>query len=159
MKTYKSVTLAILFALTLNGAFAQDYKTGIGLRLGAPSGITFKHFYAQKSAIEGTLSFGWGGVGFTGLYELHNSIPDVRGLNWYYGAGAHLATADSHDDNPWDKDKGDDLFLGVDGVLGLEYTFAEAPICISLDFSPILNVIESPGVWFNAGISVRYTFR
>jgi len=140
-------------------ANAQDYKTGIGLRGGYPSGITVKHFFAQKSAVEGVLSFGWGGIGITGLYQLHNQIPDAPGLKWYYGFGAHFATANAKESNPFENTYGSTIFLGADGVIGLEYTFKDAPISLSLDVLPILNIIESPGIWFNAGLSIRYTFK
>jgi len=154
----KLLALAAMLLVAVN-VNAQQYNTGVGLRGGLPSGITVKHFFAQKSAVEGILSFGWGGIGITGLYQLHNSIPDVQGLYWYYGGGAHFATANADKHNPFDSSSGDEIFLGADGVLGLEYTFKDAPINISLDILPILNLIESPGIWFNAGLSVRYTFK
>lgn len=138
----------------------QKYKTGLGLRGGYPSGITGKHFISNTSAIEGIVSFGgWGGFGVTALYQLHNQIPDAPGFNWYYGAGAHLATANVDKTNPWSGSDGGKLFLGVDGILGAEYVFAEAPISLSLDVLPILNIVEDIGVWFNAGFSIRYTFK
>ncbi|MDI3526616.1 MAG: hypothetical protein PWR03_799 [Tenuifilum sp.] len=155
-RTILVLSTLLLSTLALN---AQDYKTGIGLRGGYPSGVTFKHFFAQKTAVEGILSFGWGGIGVTGLYQLHNSIPDAAGLRWYYGAGAHFATANPDKNNPFEGTSGSKVFLGADGVVGLEYTFNEAPINLSLDVMPILNIIESPGIWFNAGFSIRYTFK
>ena len=150
--------LATLF-VTYSVANAQDYKTGLGLRGGYPSWVTVKHFFAQKSAVEGVLSFGWGGIGITGLYQLHNPIPDAPGLKWYYGFGAHFATANADKKNPFESEYGSKVFLGADGVIGLEYTFKDAPICLGLDILPIVNIIESPGIWFNAGFSVRYTFK
>jgi len=152
------IIFSALFIIT-TAANAQDYKTGIGLRGGYPSGVTVKHFFAQKSAVEGVLSFGWGGIGITGLYQLHNQIPDAPGLKWYYGFGAHFATADADKSNPFENNYGSTVFLGADGVIGLEYTFKDAPISLNLDVLPILNIIESPGIWFNAGLAIRYTFK
>ena len=40
--------LTVLLVLT-TAASAQDYKTGLGLRGGYPSGVTVKHFFAKKS--------------------------------------------------------------------------------------------------------------
>ncbi|HOY73303.1 MAG TPA: hypothetical protein PLX53_09220, partial [Tenuifilaceae bacterium] len=54
------VSLALIMAVTT--ARAQDYKTGLGLRGGYPSGITVKHFFGSKTAVDGILSFGWGGI-------------------------------------------------------------------------------------------------
>lgn len=159
MKLTKIIVVSLALIIAGATANAQDYKTGLGLRGGYPSGITVKHFFGSKTAVDGILSFGWGGIGITGLYELHNRIPSAPGLNWYYGFGGHFATADASKNNPFANDRGDEVFLGVDGAIGLEFTFPDAPICISLDILPILNLIESPGIWFNAGLSVRYAFK
>lgn len=153
------ITISLLTVSFLANA-QQKYKTGLGLRGGYPSGVTGKHFISSSSAIEGIVSFGgWGGFGVTGLYQIHNPIPDAPGFTWYYGGGAHLATANSDRTNPWSGSAGGKLFLGVDGIVGAEYVFAEAPISLSLDVLPILNIVEDIGVWFNAGFSIRYTFK
>lgn len=157
MKRFFTILTLLLVVTTVSNA--QDYKTGLGLRGGYPSGVTVKHFFAQKSAVEGILSFGWGGIGVTGLYQLHNPIPDTPGLKWFYGFGAHFATANADKKNPFENTYGSKLFLGADGIIGIEYTFKDAPICLGLDVLPILNIIESPGLWFNAGLSIRYTFK
>lgn len=159
MKRLFATLLTIATILIATSVNAQDYKTGLGLRGGYPSGVTLKHFFAKKSAVEGILSFGWGGVGITGLYQMHNAIPDAPGLKWYYGIGAHFATANTDKKNPFENTYGSKVFLGADGVIGLEYTFKDAPINLGLDVLPILNILENPGLWFNAGLSIRYTFK
>ncbi len=152
------VALAVaFFVFFINNLQAQNYETGVGLRLGSPSGITVKHFISPKTAVEGMLSFGWGGLGITGLYELHNDILEVPGLTWYYGGGAHLATSTSST-NPWG-DRANNIYLGVDGIVGMEYTFKEAPIVIGLDVMPLLNLVERPAAWIQGGLSFRYAFR
>lgn len=138
-------------------SFSQPYSTGVGLRLGSPSGITVKHFFASKTALEGMLSFGWGGLGITGLYEINNEIRDTPGLDWYYGFGAHIASATSNP-SPWGNDN-NNFYLGGDGIIGLEYTFSEAPISIAVDAMPVINLVESPSVWLQGGISFRYNFQ
>jgi hypothetical protein len=155
----KGFVLVSFILITFSLSAQQTYKTGLGLRGGYPSGITAKHFISGTNAIEGVLSFGWGGFGITGLYQIHNQIPDAPGFKWYYGGGAHLGTSNAAKGNPWSGTTGSKVFIGVDGVLGAEYVFAEAPISISLDVLPILNIVEDLGVWFNAGLSVRYTFK
>lgn len=149
-----AITCFFSFSTNVQG---QNYKTGVGLRLGSPSGITVKHFYASKSALEGMLSFGWGGLGLTGLYELHNDVLEVPGLTWYYGVGVHLATSTSSA-NPWGR-KSNSIYIGGDGIVGLEYTFKETPISIGADLMPIVSVLETPNVWLQGGVSIRYNFR
>ena len=36
-------------------AMAQDYQTGVGLRLGVSNGLTVKHFLSDRAALEGIL--------------------------------------------------------------------------------------------------------
>jgi hypothetical protein len=156
---FKGTILVGLLALTFSLSAQQTYKTGLGLRGGYPSGITVKHFVSGTNAIEGVLSFGWGGFGVTGLYQIHNQIPDAPGFKWYYGGGAHVGTSQATRHNPWSGTTGSKIFLGVDGVVGAEYVFAEVPISLSLDILPILNIVENVGVWVNAGLSIRYTFK
>ncbi len=153
------IVITAISLLSLSASAQQTYKTGLGLRGGYPSGITAKHFLNNTSAVEGVLSFGWGGFGITGLYQLHNPIPDLPGFNWYYGGGAHLATAKENEGNPWTGNPEGKIFLGVDGVIGAEYVFNEAPISIGLDVLPILNIVSELDIWFNAGLSIRYTFK
>jgi hypothetical protein len=159
----KKTFLLVLFFLLMyiSCSFAQhNYKTGIGLRGGSPSGITGKHFMSNSTAVEGIVSFGWwGGFGVTGLFQIHNPIPNAQGFKWYYGAGAHLATSNADKQSPWSGASGSKLFLGVDGVIGAEYVFADAPVSVSVDILPILNLIETIDVWFNAGLSIRYTLK
>lgn len=48
----------LFFIVTLNLAItlaAQDYKTGVGLRLGWESGIIVKHFLDTDAAVEGII--------------------------------------------------------------------------------------------------------
>ncbi|PKP39095.1 MAG: hypothetical protein CVT98_03335 [Bacteroidetes bacterium HGW-Bacteroidetes-15] len=156
----KSLVILSIITFSISVNAQQKYKTALGLRGGYPSGVTGKHFISNTNAIEGIVTFGgWGGFGVTGLYQIHNPIPDAPGFNWYYGGGAHIATAVADKANPWSNSTGGKLFLGVDGILGAEYVFEEAPISLSLDVLPILNIVEDIGVWFNAGFSIRYTFK
>src|SRR5688500_10593467 len=79
------------FAQQNNDSGDQDYKTGIGVRLGGlTSGLTVKHFVNPTSAIEGILGFGYRSFLITGLYEKHNNISTAPGLKWFYGLGAHI---------------------------------------------------------------------
>lgn len=151
------ITLSALFSISASAQ--HTYNTGIGLRGGYPSGVTLKQFLTDNSAAEGILSFGWGGIGVTGLYQFHNSVSDAPGLDWYYGVGAHVATAKADKDSPFANSMGGELYLGVDAIVGLEYVFKDAPVSISLDILPIFNIVNDFGIWFNTGLSIRYTLK
>lgn len=155
----KKLILGFTFAFFISGmALAQDYTTGIGLRGGFSSGFTVKHFTGERTALEGILSTRWHGFNITGLYEIHNYPFAVEGLSWYYGVGGHIGFWDGADVD-WADDDDTYTVIGIDGVLGLEYSFVEVPIGLSLDWKPALNVIGHSGFWGDGGaLSIRYIF-
>jgi hypothetical protein len=156
MKKLLIVSVLILFiGITLN---AQDYKTSLGLRAGIPYGVTIKHFLSKTDAIEGILAGMWQGFVITGLYENEHWTGHYPGLNWYWGGGAHVGFWDAGN-NPYLKETYTGSVLGIDGILGLEYTFDEVPINLSLDLMPSFNLFGNPG-WngIYGALSIRYVF-
>ena len=150
----KKLSIIILVIGLTTAAYAQDYQTGIGLRGGSGWGITLKHFVSSKNAFEGFF-YGYNhGFNVTGLYQYHNMAFDVDNLRWYYGFGAHIGSYDYNE--PTNKN---DFVLGIDGILGIEYTFTEVPINIGLDWNPHINFTGWTGFMPGFGaISIRYTF-
>jgi len=151
------MTCLILFCLAtiIN---AQDYNTGIGARLGFNQGLTVKQFISQKSALEFLLATRWRGFEVTGLYELHNQAFNAERLKWYIGFGGHVGFWNG-DHAPWgDPDKSYTV-IGIDGILGLEYSFSEVPINIGLDWKPSFNLWGYTAFWADGGaLSIRYIF-
>jgi hypothetical protein len=153
----KFILTALIFVSVTVIASSQDYKTGLGLRLGSGSGFTVKHFINQKASIEGLLLTRWHGFDITGLYEIHNRAFDTDLLNWYYGFGAHIGFFDGKYVE-WGTPGSNYNVLGLDGIIGLEYTFAEVPINLGLDLKPALNLVGYTGFWADVALSVRYVF-
>lgn len=149
------VVFALMMGLgLLNESNAQTYATGIGLRAGVSNGLTVKHFIQSDVALEGILHTRWEGLVITGLYEVHKNIREVRGLRWFYGGGAHIGSWNSRSD----KYPGTTI-LGIDGIIGLDYKFADAPINLSLDYKPAFNIINGGGFWGDeVALSIRFTF-
>ena len=141
----KKITLTLIIIISALFVNAQDYSNAVGLRGGLGYGLTFKHFLNETSAVDGILNSSWGFFGVTGLYEIHKPAFDVANLNWFYGGGAHV----------W---FGSSMYLGVDGVLGLDYKFADFPINLSLDWKPAFNIIGSGFYGTDGALSIRYTF-
>lgn len=154
----RKAILTLIIVMSIVGlAGAQEYKTGIGLRGGFSSGLTIKHFKNQKAAFEGLLTTRWQGFGITGLYEIHNRAFEVDHLNWYYGGGAHIGFFNGNYAY-WGANGTEYTVIGIDGILGLEYTFSEIPINLGIDWKPALNLVGYSGFWSEGGISVRYVF-
>lgn len=142
-------------------ATTTDYKTAIGIRLStnAPvvsNAITIKHFLNEKTAIEGLISFGNDMTSFGALAEFHRPFS-TPGLRWFYGGGGYLGFGKEYDVNK-DRDV-NTTFFGAQGVVGLDYKFANIPINISLDWKPELNFVTDINFEPAAiGFSARFTF-
>ena len=156
MKKY-FITLIIVFSFLITSN-AQDYRTSLGIRGGLPVGVTLKHFLNKSNAVEGILATRWGGFTLTGLYEFERWTGEYPALNWYFGFGAHLGTW-SQGYNPRLDESYSGLVFGADGILGIEYTFDEIPLNLSLDILPSVNLVGYTG-WggINGALSIRYVF-
>lgn len=156
MKT-KIVLLSLLFCLATTG-FAQNYNTGIGIRGGLYNGLTIKHFTSHNTAFEGLITSRWGGVELTGLYEIQNNFPGMSRLSSYIGFGGHVGFWNG-DHADWGTHGTQYTTIGIDGIIGLEYSFLALPVNISLDWKPELNLIGYTGFWYDGvALSVRYIF-
>jgi hypothetical protein len=155
----KKILITCLFAFCLVSiGIAQDYNTGIGLRAGFNQGLTVKHFISEKSALEFLLATRWRGFEITGLYEIHNQAFNAERLKWYFGFGGHIGFWNG-DYAKWGEPGITYTVIGIDGILGLEYSFNEVPINIGIDWKPAYNLSGYTGFWADGGaISIRYIF-
>jgi hypothetical protein len=153
---------SVLFVMAVaNQAKAQDYSSAIGLRFGSPISLSYKFFISDPNAIE--LYLGYRGyanvyswINFGGLFEVHNQFPDVEGLKWYYGAGVSALLFNYK----YDIYDNGSFGVGISGVLGLDYKFADAPFNLSLDIQPTLRI----GGWDDGfyawyALSARYVLK
>lgn len=154
----KKPIITLLILLTVIGAQAQSksansssYTTALGVKVWDGGGVTFKHFFNERNAGE-LIAFFWNdGVRITGLYEIHGDFAGAEGLKWYVGPGAHIGFYGSHD--------GDGVFVGIDGVLGLDYKFSGAPINLCVDWQPVIEFGDDRGFYAGwGGLGIRYTF-
>jgi hypothetical protein len=155
----KKTLLALLLpaALFLSGSVNGQYKNAIGIRAADHSGITFKTFLTEDRAADLILAFNDNStrslVTLTGLYEIHAPIEGAPGLKWYYGFGGTIGGVE------YKRNSDNDLLVRVDGVLGLDYIFDGAPINLSLDWKPALELTPETDTRFGMfGLSVRFAF-
>ena len=154
-------TATVLLFLTSAGPLAaQDYHTGLGIRGGLSNGISLKHFYTTDIAVEGILTTRWNGFRITGLAEWHIPVFDTDGMNFFYGGGVHIGIWDTERDYFGDPVSGNSLFLGIDGIIGLEYAFPGIPLSLGLDWKPGFEIIGDFGFAHDEiALSIRYLFR
>lgn len=136
---------------------AQNYNSAVGLRAGFGLTGTYKKFLNESNALEAYLGIAYyGGFNAGAMYQIHKPLEQlgIENLDWYFGGGAYFGTWGSYGFG------GDYFFLGINGVIGLDYTFENYPINISADFAPGFNLIQKySGGRFNyyvGGGSIRY---
>lgn len=95
---------------------------------------------------------------------------NVSGLKWYYGLGLQWRTRSIRynyrykvsGNGNWinaSTNKIRDHDIGAEGIIGIEYTFDDAPVSLFLDINLFLEIIDDPLVsWFQGGIGARYRF-
>ncbi|MEO1518037.1 MAG: hypothetical protein AAFV95_23645 [Bacteroidota bacterium] len=138
MKKLICVLPILLMLLCTADVQAQNYQTAIGARLGYPLSASIKHFINESHALEGYIGTrGWSTYRWTnisGAYQIHKPIEGVDGLQWYFGAGASVYFWNFRDD--FVGGEFSNLNLGLQGYLGLDYTFSDVPISITADWIP-----------------------
>ena len=149
---FKTSVFIVLFLLGSMFVNAQDYRMGLGIRLSNSTptlnnSISGKYFVTNRTAIEGLVSFG-SRFGLGGLIEIHNPL-NVEGLRWFYGAGAYVG----FESDP------SQTFFGPTGIIGLDYKFPNAPVNLSVDWKPELDIIPDINFVPDAfALSVRFAF-
>lgn len=159
----KKILLAFLFPAALfltHSLSAQQYKTGLGVRLSSSpamvnNSISLKHFLSETSAIEALFSFG-DPLSLGALYEIHKPFS-TTGIQWFYGAGGYIGFVKEYD--PVKNEHETDVNFGAQGVLGLDYKFVNLPLNLSLDWKPELNIVSDINFEPAAiGLTARFTF-
>jgi hypothetical protein len=157
MRIIALALLSIGICALTNPLSAQDsppappYKVAIGIRFSsaAPTlsnSVTVRYFMNDRDALEGLVSFGTR-FGIGGLFERYQLIGATPAFTWFYGAGAYLGFQDRN------------TFLGPTGIVGMDYKFSNAPINLSLDWKPELDIIPAINFVPDAfALSVRFTF-
>lgn len=108
-------------------------------------------------------------------YLFHNALDNVfdlptAGLDWYWGVGGQFRVQtytyeykyklDGDPNWHYESDaRVSDFDLGADGVIGLEYTFADLPISVFTDMTLFVELVDDPFVFhFQGGLGGRYNF-
>jgi len=114
-------------------------------------------------------------IGMQLHYLIHKDIKkqkdEVGRMKWYYGIGGQLRFQNFYysyryklnGDPNWyyvDDEKVTNIDLGVDGIIGLEYTFKDAPVSLFLDGVLFLEVLDAPFLlWWQGGCGIRVNIK
>lgn len=161
----KRLLLATLLVLGTTGlTTAQQYNTAIGIKGGFPNygALSIKHFFGGASAGEFNLGGGAHHIWLQGLYERNTNIEG--GLDWYWGIGGDVGFWS--DGYRYYNGRYRDYYYGrggtwggVDGVIGLEYTFGEFPLNLALDANPTVRLWPYVGFGIGGALAVRIAIR
>lgn len=160
-----ALLLAILLITGNVQSARAEYRTALGLRMNGGYGISLRHMITDKNSIEGMLHSRWRGLVLTGLYQANFPVFTEPGFRFYMGAGGHIGFWNRKYHPWWDEKKnryedGQAAVIGIDGQIGLEYTFANIPLNLSIDWKPAINLIGINNYWgSDAALSVRYAFK
>lgn len=157
-----------IFVVSINIASAQSYHNALGVRVGSPFGITFKHLFNEHSGLE-IIAGSRGRSGeIIGLYEYHiypaKKAPE---FDLYFGGGAHVGfygpgvkgkdRGPLYGGNPyWSRDEAY-VGVGLDAIVGCSYTFKNAPVNLGIDYKPAISLNRYVGfLRGDLAISVRF---
>lgn len=149
----KSLLILALLCVSCVAWGTTPDKTGVGLMLGNPTGITAKRWLSEKAAVDAGLGFS---IGKSTDFNLHSDyllhqkdafyFNDIHPLDLYYGIGGRMEFAD-------------DIELGVRVPVGLVHNFTDQPADIFAEAAPIIDFISKTGLELSFAIGARYYFR
>lgn len=151
MKIMKT-TIKVLSALVLTLCFftvSAQYNSAAGVRFTDDALLgTYKINLNDRLSAEGFAGFSTSnrrnGLVVGAEFHLNTEMPDLENLRWFYGAGALLRIGDV----------GSGLFAY--GTGGLDYSFEEIPLNLSLQANPGLLFGDIGGFEFDIALSARY---
>ncbi|RYD70586.1 MAG: hypothetical protein EOP53_25170 [Sphingobacteriales bacterium] len=97
-------------------------------------------------------------------------IASITGMDWYVGVGPQfrIQKVEYFYKEKFGPDKDDWRYTstvynaidaGIDGVIGLEYTFDDIPLSIAGDATLFMEIFDDPFLpWGQVGVAIRYNF-
>lgn len=150
----KFTVLFLISASTIATSLgAQESGLGVGIILGAPTGLSCKAWTTSSTAIDAAAAWSLGRRSYLVLhadYLLHSfGLWEVEGgqLPLYYGIGGRVQFRDNGDDR-----------IGIRVPVGIDYLFAKAPLDVFLELAPLLDLVPETEFQLDAGVGIRYFF-
>jgi len=152
----KNIYVAALLFLTVSliPAYAQHGEIGIGLLVGAPTGVTGKCLLNDgENAVQAFLGGGFGGITIGGDYLYYSNAFDHPDFPFYVGPGAFVGPSALGGPK---YDRAGTLGLGVRGVFGVSYFFPTKPFEISFELGPVLYLSPVVDMGIGGGLAFRF---
>lgn len=131
----------------------MSHPTGLGIIIGEPTGVSFKHWFSTKNAIDAGLAWSFAGRGeelhihadYLWHIPLRSSDPVIRRTNFYIGIGGRVRFEN-------------DSRFGARVPLGLVHFIKDTPLDVFIEVAPIMDLAPETEVSANGGIGLRYFF-
>ncbi len=142
--------LSILLLLTSSVAFAE--RTGLGIALGSPFGMSAKRWLGEKTALDASLGMS---IGRRSHFSVHSDylfhrpseyyLNDEHPLDLYYGIGGRMKFAD-------------DIQIGVRLPVGLAHMVKDRNADVFVEAAPVFDFISRTGLDLHLLLGARYYF-
>lgn len=140
------VALVAMFAVTAVSAQISN----VGIRFGSGIAITTQYDLSKANHIDGRIGFSSGWTSITGIYNWSlKSFDWTPGLGkWFFdaGVGANVGFG------------GGFTTAAVVGSAQLGIKFKDAPVSVTFDLEPTLNIVGGVDLGFGSGVSIAYHF-
>ncbi|MGH8003699.1 MAG: hypothetical protein ACRECJ_03125 [Limisphaerales bacterium] len=131
----------------------MSHPTGLGMMIGEPTGISFKHWVSRNNAIDAGFAWSFAGRGeelhihadYLWHMPLKSSDPAVRRTSFYIGVGGRARFEN-------------DSRVGARVPLGLVHFIKDTPLDVFIEVAPIMDLAPETDMSANGGIGLRYYF-
>lgn len=154
----KLIFIFILFVtITASESKAQSTSGfGLGIIVGEPTGVSFKGWLDNKSAVDGAVAWSFINKGSFHVHvdylrHVNLETTPTGEFNFHYGIGGRLKAKNNDDANS-------DSRFGARIPLGLDYNFSTEPIEIFVEVAPVLDFTPKTDASFNGALGVRFYF-
>lgn len=159
----KKLSPLLFMFIAMKSSLSQQYNTALGVKADYSSvnlgfaELSVKHFFTKQDAFEVNAG---AGQRFFWLQTMYlRSQPMINEVEWYFGAGLDGGYWATTSGGRADIEGKHGFWTGLDGTIGIEYTFDVFPINLALDTGPTLRVIPDVKFGWNAALAFRYAFR
>ncbi len=141
--------LMVFAVSTTQTAEAQNRPTNteLGFILGEPTGISFKFWQSESTAIDGAVAWSLGrneAVHVHADYLFHNNLDVDQGdLLFYYGPGVKAVFAD-------------DPRVGVRFPLGMQYIIDSTRLSLFFEIAPTFDLVPRTSFGVDGGLGLRF---
>jgi hypothetical protein len=152
---YVILIIGFIACVGLTETRAQHGGFGLGIMAGEPTGISFKYWLSNSSAIDAGTA--WSFRDYPSfhmhadyLWHKFDLIPVGKGeLPLYFGLGSRLKIQSNEGDSEF----------GIRLPVGWAYIFADGRLDTFMEIVPVMDLFPATELNLNAAIGIRYFFR